>query len=307
MYSSSCSRSRTGWQRTAVSGLSLIELLVVLAIIGVLLGFLIPAVQAIRARSQQLECSNNLRQIGLALHQYHDVNKSFPPGISYRDGADPYPWLGWQARILPFIEREDLWRLTVAAFAQDSWFENNPPHIGFATVLPLYSCPADARTSIPALTGGMQVALTSYLGNEGRDYLRTDGVLFLDSQITTRAIVDGTSNTLLVGERPPSSELNRGWWYGGWGQNKDGSTDVVIGALELCNGSYNTASCPPGPYQYGPGSLSELCDLFHYWSLHSGGANFLFADGSVHFLAYSAAPIMPALATRAGGEVVAIE
>ncbi|MBI3407848.1 MAG: DUF1559 domain-containing protein [Planctomycetes bacterium] len=69
----------------------------------------------------------------------------------------------------------------------------------------------------------------------------------------------------------------------------------------------NPYSCPPGPYSFSPGSLTEQCDMFHFWSLHSGGANFAFADGSVRFLSYSAAPIMPALATRAGGEVVNLE
>ncbi|MBI3412137.1 MAG: DUF1559 domain-containing protein [Planctomycetes bacterium] len=289
------------------SAYTLVETLVVIAIIAVLIGLLLPAVQAVRGRAARLQCADNLKQIGLALHQYHNVHKSFPPGLSNGDGTDPYPWMGWQARILPFIEQGELWALTVAAFKQDSWFENNPPHVGFGTVIALYGCPADPRVAEVAFPGALDVALTSYLGNEGRDLFTRDGVLFLDSQIRLTAIVDGASNTLLVGERPPSADLRFGWWYGGWGQNQTGSCDVVLGVRELNEGIGNPGPCPLGPYEFSPGQISNQCDFFHFWSLHSGGANFLFADGSVHFLAYSAAPIMPALATRAGGEVVNLE
>jgi prepilin-type processing-associated H-X9-DG protein len=283
--------------------MTLLELLVVIAIIGVLVGLLIPAVQWARNAAIQSECSNNLRQMGLALHQYHTSQQSFPPGVGYRGGADPFPWLGWQARILPYLEQDNLWRLTVRAYTDDKWFQNNPPHVGYATVIPLYGCPADGRTSEVAYARGMPVALTSYLGNEGLDFMRLDGVLFLDSQIRLTDIKDGTSNTLLVGERPASADQVWGWWYGGWGQDHDGSGDVVLGVRELNNGSFTAASCPPGPYEFSPGRINNQCDLFHFWSLHSGGANFLFADASVHFLGYSAASVMPALASRAGGEI----
>jgi prepilin-type N-terminal cleavage/methylation domain-containing protein/prepilin-type processing-associated H-X9-DG protein len=285
-------------------GMTLIEMLVVIAITGVLIALVIPAVQAVRDRALRLQCSNNLCQIGLALHLYHDVHHAFPPGLSYRDGADPYPWMGWQARILPYVEQDQLWRITQLAYAQDNWFENDPPHVGFSTMVAVYGCPADGRTFEVANAKGLRVALTSYLGNEGIDLFRIDGILFLDSQVSLGSIVDGASNTLLVGERPASADKGWGWWYGGWGQNRDGSGDVVLGVRELNFGSVGTKSCPPGPYDFGPGEINNQCDLFHFWSLHSGGANFVFADGSVHFLTYSANSIMPALATRAGGEVV---
>jgi prepilin-type processing-associated H-X9-DG protein len=115
-------------------------------------------------------------------------------------------------------------------------------------------------------------------------------------------ISDGTNTTLAVGERPPSAYLDFGWWYPGWGQGKDGSADMVLGAQE--RNSTNRA-CPPGPYQFLQGKVADPCAMFHFWSLHPGGANFLFADGSARFLSYEADTILPALATRAGGEIVA--
>jgi prepilin-type N-terminal cleavage/methylation domain-containing protein/prepilin-type processing-associated H-X9-DG protein len=291
--------ARRGWGHDAFT---LVELLVVIAIIGILIGLTIPAVQMARAQAARLACANNLRQIGLALHRYHDGHRSFPPGLSYRDGLDPYPWLGWQARILPQIEQESLWRQTQLDFAKDPWFEN---HIGFKTPIPLYGCAADARTNGVANVG-FPVALTSYLGVSGVDYFGFDGVLFLDSQVRLVDITDGTSTTLLIAERPPSADTRFGWWYGGWGLRKDGVGDVVLGARELNGGHPTLLGCPSGPYEFSPGRLTNQCDLLHYWSLHSGGANFLFSDSSVHFLSYSAASVMPGLATRAGGESVTL-
>src|SRR5262245_40516315 len=93
---------------------TLLELLVVIAIIGVLVSLTIPAIQRVRAEAARVQCANNLHQIGLALHNYHSVHKRFPPGVSYEDGQDPFPFMSWNARILPFIGEEPLWRATVA-------------------------------------------------------------------------------------------------------------------------------------------------------------------------------------------------
>src|SRR5262249_34458147 len=118
-------------------------------------------------------------------------------------------------------------------------------------------------------------------------------------------ITDGTSNTLMVGERPPSADDRFGWWYAGEGQDKDGSAEMILGAREIPYAQYG--NCPLGSHHFGPGSESNQCDMFHFWSRHvGGGAHFLFADGSVRFLRYSADPVLPALATRAGGEPVSL-
>src|SRR5262249_46946632 len=143
-------------------------------------------------------------------------------------------------------------------------------------------------------------------GVSGKDWSTRDGVLFRDSRISLRDITDGTSNTLMVGERPPSADFQFGWWYAGAGQKFTGSADMFLGVegqnlLGLVGGS-----CPLGTYRFTPGRLNNLCDMFHFWSLHSGGAHFLYADGSVHFLHYSVAPLLPALATRVGGEAVTV-
>lgn len=171
--------------------------------------------------------------------------------------------------------------------------------------MPVYACPSDPRNlNVATIDGGMRVAFTSYLGVSGSNQYRKDGVMYLDSRTRLVDITDGTSNTLMVGERPPSTDGALGWWYAGEGQSKDGSGDTVLSVRER-NVSVYGAGCPLGPYTFGPGRIQNQGDAFHFWSLHpGGGANFLFCDGSVHFLPYSTAPLMSALATRRGGETV---
>lgn len=286
------------------SAFTLIELLVMIAIIGTLIALTLPAVQRIRDAANRVRCANNMRQIGLALHNYHDTQKALPAGCSYRKGADPYPHMAWMARLLPHLEQDSLWQLAVQAYSQDKFFES-PPHLPvLGHVLQVFSCPADGRTLDPWQFMSFQAGLTSYQGVEGTNQFTRDGVLYLDSRVRLTDVTDGTSRTLAVGERPPSANGVLGWWYAGWGQSKDGSADSVLGLREV-NVWSNAPQCPPGPYDYGPGSINNLCDVFHYWSLHvGGGANFLFCDGSVHFIPYSAKAVMPALATRSGGEPV---
>lgn len=282
-------------------GFSLIELLVVIAIIGVLTALLLAAVQRVRQASDRTGCANNLRQMGVALHHYHDASGGLPPGVSYHRGTDPLPFLSWSARLLPFLEQEALWKQTLRAFEDDPFFLDNPPHEGLATVMPVYHCPADPRTRQIAYIG-FKVAFTDYLGVEGTDQFRRDGVLYLDSKTHFADITDGISNTLFVGERPPSADGALGWWYAGEGQSKDGSGDMVLGVQERNVAGYGKG-CPVGPFDFGPGRPDNQCDAFHFWSLHLGdGAHFLFGDGSVRFVRYSAAPLLPALATRSNGE-----
>ncbi|MHB1423857.1 MAG: DUF1559 family PulG-like putative transporter [Gemmataceae bacterium] len=284
-------------------GFTLIELLVVIGIVAVLVGLIVPAVQRVRASAANTRCLNNLRQIGLALHAYHDTQSSLPPGV--RGYGSDYPFMSWLTRILPYVEQDAVWKQAVAAYKVDANFEDDPPH-PLATLLPLYGCPADPRSyQVGLARGWLRVAFTSYLGVEGRNQTRKNGCLFLNSAIRFTDITDGTSNTLLVGERPPSTDGWFGWWYGGWGQSQDGSADMVLGVRE--RNVYLTNICPPGASAFGPGDLNNQCDALHFWSPHlGGGANFLFADGSVQFLPYSAAPIMTALATRNGGEAISL-
>ena len=290
--------------RSRRNAFTLVELLVVIAIIGLLTALIFSAVQRARESANRVRCANNLHQMGLALHQYHDMYNVLPPGCSYQDGKNPFPHMSWMARILPFIEQDAVWREAETAYAIAPFFED-APHSALARVIPIYICPSDGRVFYPADFGKFKVGLCSYLGLEGTDQDSHDGVLYLDSQVRMTDITDGTSNTLMVGERPPSAGLNLGWWYAGWGQSKDGSGDNVLGARELYVGGIGSG-CMSGPYHFVPGKFSNQCDAFHFWSPHSGGAEFLFADGSVHFVGYSNDPIMPALATRAGGETVSL-
>lgn len=286
-------------------GFTLIEILLVIAIMAILLGLLLPAVQKVRQAAGRLACQNNLKQIGLAAHHYHDVYNCFPSGSTSDLGSDPYPCVSWLTRLLPYLEQEQLWSRVESAYSKDRRPFMVPPHSARGTVVKMFICPIDDRIQVAGKHYIADVAFTSYLGVQGEKYSSSTGTLYPDSKVGIAMITDGTSQTLLAGERPPSSDLNFGWWYTGVGQNDRGSIDVVLGVREQrVTGNPFTKQCEQGPYFFTNGSLETQCDVFHFWSLHSGGSNFIVGDGSVRFLAYSANPIMLALATRAGGEVV---
>ena len=288
---------------------TLVELLVVIGVISLVMSLLMPAIQKVRAAADKMICASNLRQIGIALHHYHSDYDRFPPGYTSNRPQEPFPRMSWLALILPYIEQDTHWKTTVAAYRQDRIAFNNPPHVLFSTTIKLYGCPADERLSQPQLTiRGRMPALTSYVGVLGTDYRVTDGVLYRDSRTRITDIYDGSSNTIIVGERPPSADNFYGWWYAGFGQNGSGSLDMLLGGKERNFGAGTTGGCPTGPYLFGPGQVSNQCDVFHFWSLHPSGANFLFGDGSVHFINYNApSSLIPALATRNGGEAVYLE
>lgn len=291
--------------RRVRSAFTVIELLVVIAIVAILMGLLLSAVQRVRAAAVRTKCANNLKQLGLALHNGHDAQRRLPPGCSYENGASPQPHMSWLARMLPYVEQEAMWRESLQAYSQNTFFET-PPHFPILKrVVPTFVCPSDNRSEAPWDFIVFQVAFTDYLGVWGTDHTQRDGVLYLDSRVRLTDITDGTSNTLMIGERPPSADNKLGWWYAGWGQSKDGSAEMLLGVREL-NDHPRYTDCSHGPYHFTAGKPTNNCDLFHFWSYHPGGANFAFADGSVRFLSYSADSVFPALSTRAGGEVVQI-
>jgi hypothetical protein len=239
------------------AGVSLVEVMVSIAIVLLLVGALLPAIQKVRETASRFTCSEHMRQIGLGLHNYHSSLRRLPPGVSSEKWRDPYHYASWQTRLLPYIEQDELWELTVIAFNNDRFFRNSPPHVGLATVIPLYTCPTDSRTLSPRNLGpdmgkDVVVAFTAYLGVSGAGRDRNDGVFYLDSETRFETVLDGLSNTVFVGERPPSADGNYGWWYGGWGQVKDGSCDCVLSTREVNVAPRYRGRCPRGPYAFGP-------------------------------------------------------
>ncbi len=298
--------------------LTLVEVIVALGVLGVLGAILLAAVQRVRQTAARAACLSQLRQLGLAVHQFHDARRALPIGVvrpynphwpdQFGPPYDPFPKMTWLTRLLPYIEQEALWKSTVQAMAEDPGVSKDPPHVGLSTRVLQFVCPADSLTAtrIPLLNDR---APTSYLGVAGSNRYLQDGLLYMDSQVKLTDVVDGTSNTLLAGERPHNFAF--GLWFGAWygsGISCDfGATgNAVLGVRESGVLALLTrpSPCHDGPYSYRRGSLADPCSVFHFWSLHPGGGNWLFADGSARFLPYSAEPILKALATRAGGESV---
>jgi prepilin-type N-terminal cleavage/methylation domain-containing protein/prepilin-type processing-associated H-X9-DG protein len=290
---------------------TLLELLVAIAIIAVLVGLLLSAVQKVRSAAVRLQCQNNLKQIGLAAHGYHDAAGGLPPGVTWGIAREPYTFLQWPVRLAPYLEQEAVWRQAVADYARLPNPFGPTPHAGMDRLLPVFGCPADWRVStawtVWSKGAFYHVTHTSYLGNSGTDAKQRSGVVFLASRVRLEHVSDGTSSTLMFGERPPSADLEFGWLYAGSGYDLEGTLDSVLGVREKNRSPVpNYQRCGPGPFSFAPGRVDDTCAAFHYWSLHPGGANFVLCDGSVRFLRYDADPILPALATRAGGEVVAV-
>jgi prepilin-type N-terminal cleavage/methylation domain-containing protein/prepilin-type processing-associated H-X9-DG protein len=273
-------------------GFTLVELLVVIAIVAVLIGMLLAAVQKVRAAAARLQCINNMKQIGLALHGYHDIHETFPPGGA--SSGRLYPFLSWMGRILPHIEQDALWRQVQDDYRKypDPFIAPGPGYPSGATVLRLYICPADPQPPLYINPEGPddRWGKASYCAVSGRNYYTLDGIFYTDSRTRLTDIKDGTSNTIMVGERP-SYDANPGW-FGGL---------HVLGVNELP--IWGPDTCPI-PTAFGPGRPDNDCDIYRFWSYHTGGGNFLFADGSVRFLPYSASRVLPQLATRSGGEVI---
>jgi prepilin-type processing-associated H-X9-DG protein/prepilin-type N-terminal cleavage/methylation domain-containing protein len=268
------------------SGITLIELLVVIAIIAILIGLLLPAVQNVRATAARLQCQNNLKQLVLAAHNYESAHGMLPAGTRAKTKDELYPYLSWIGQILPELEQDPLWATTVTAYESRPNNPFVPPHMGIMTPLKVVSCPADSRQAEAHNTHqGFRVAVTGYLGNSGLDFQTPSGVLYYGSATRLTDISDGTSSTIFAGERPPSPDFWFGWWYAGAGVQGTSAADTVLGVRELnVNASEYTTSCPRGPYSFRAGTPSDMCDVFHFWSFHAGGANFAFCDGSVRFL-----------------------
>ena len=169
---------------------------------------------------------------------------------------------GWPLSILPYLEQQAVYNESLAAFKTSPSAFNAPPHVHIRTVINTFVCPSDTRaaTQQTAQLSGRHVAFTCYLGVSGRDYSTKDGVLLQDTRIAFASVTDGLSNTLLLGERPPSNDFQLGWWYAGTGQRGTGSADMIMGVEEvnLFPTSALPGYCGPGSQRFEPAKEPSL-------------------------------------------------
>ncbi|MFO0943127.1 MAG: DUF1559 domain-containing protein [Pirellulales bacterium] len=305
------------------SGFTLVELLVVIAIIGLLVGLLLPAVQAAREAARRMQCSNNLRQIGLALHNYEGAHRRFPMASIVRfDAAGNSNGDGWtwHARILPYIEQAPLYDRVAWVMGTNHGAQNSPEQLlaGRDTKISTFQCPTHPDSpNISSSKNKYQVSTyNGVCGDITFNIVHLDeptdigyngnGMFFLNRGVKIAQVTDGTSNTFFVAEvqdeiAGPPSRMRGGdrrycFSHGGDQDNPPRDVSEFLIGMESTDPINKNTKDSSGNYA-GDGEYAG--------SYHPGGATFLYVDGSVKFISDTIAiPTYRALSTRAGGEVV---
>ena len=214
------------------NAVTLIEVLVVIAVIGVLVGLMMMAVQSARGAAARVSCAHNLRQIALAAMHFESVHQALPGASDNPSGIAPAKFSGltWPVVLLPYLEQQPLHDRVLAAMRTTIVTNTNPPHDPLTTVVKLYTCPADGRLAAPITDDKrFTAAYASYMGVGGGTTVSLgggsyrgagDGAMGVSGQsnkgVRLVAITDGTSSTLLIGERPPYGKYLDGNWYSIW-------------------------------------------------------------------------------------------
>ncbi|MCI0702921.1 MAG: DUF1559 domain-containing protein [Planctomycetia bacterium] len=305
------------------SAFTLIELLVVIAIIAILIGLLLPAVQKVREAAARMACSNNIKQLGLAIHNYHDANGVLPASFEQIPTPNGVKAHSWAARILPYIEQENVYR----QYRFDlSWNEGSNTAVGgpIRVTIKTFLCPSAPEGGRHANRGALDYAATTerfgnnpfwsayirpfvaqsdpyYIGVLGHDKV-TNGQAD-KARRTLVSVTDGTSNTMMLAECAGRNrrfimgreDPTRTWTNGPWAH--PGSRINISG--------FDPNWRPPSPLPpAGPCVVNCINDKEIY-AFHTGGANICLADGSVRFLkATSTMDLVLSLLTRARGEVI---
>jgi prepilin-type N-terminal cleavage/methylation domain-containing protein/prepilin-type processing-associated H-X9-DG protein len=308
------------------SAFTLLELLVVVAIIGVLAGLLLPAVQKAREAANRLACWNNLKQMGLALHHYHDAQDCFPCGyvkkeFAGKDGPPPpvfdrpppdsdvvpnQPGWGWAFLLLPYLEQDALSRRMDPVQPVES-----PSNLAVRTTpLGVYTCRSDRATGVftvvteinAELANGATNSYAACFGALGLINTEPDtgtGIFYRNSRVRLADVTDGASATLALGER--AALFTQTPWAG----VMTGGTVRTTPGAPVFTSSYELAPTMVLA-RVGNKPLNDPhCEPYDFFSPHGEVVHFLFADGSVHALtASSSVTVLQALATRAGSEVI---